>query len=61
MPFRTITTCAVLLLRMGLVSRLAVAEPTAMTPEGARIRLEPIRTTWCVGDNVSVRYVVENV
>ena len=56
------TTGLGLLLAATLVATsTARGEPTQATPTGARIRLEPIRTTWCVGDNVSVRYVVENV
>ncbi|MCA9316604.1 MAG: hypothetical protein KDB73_14040 [Planctomycetes bacterium] len=61
MPLRTMTACALLLLVQGLLSRPAAADPVSTPPEGARIRLESMRTLWCVGDNVSVRYVVENV
>lgn len=55
------TTGLGLLLAALAATSSAHGEPTQATPKGARIRLEPIRTTWCVGDNVSVRYVVENV
>ncbi|MGE0193054.1 MAG: hypothetical protein AB7T63_13550 [Planctomycetota bacterium] len=51
---------AVVLLLVACVPPRAHADPATIVPEGARIRLEPMRTRWCVGDNVSVRYVVEN-
>ena len=54
------TTGLCLLLAALAATSTVHSEPTQATPRGARIRLEPIRTTWCVGDNVSVRYVVEN-
>ncbi|MEZ6008041.1 MAG: hypothetical protein R3F05_09750 [Planctomycetota bacterium] len=62
MSCHRIKSAAVLVLAAVVASSLsdARAEPDVIVPRGARVRLEPVRTAWCLGDDVSVRLGVEN-
>ena len=59
MPKMLSIVSVLLLLGVGTQKARGGDEGVAV-PRGARIRLEPDRTVWRLGENVIVRYIVEN-